>query len=113
MTAERGEATIALAIAGAIATGAPLLVAASGAEASLYRIASVVIALTAIGTGVAVLWRGFRSAARKLDGIERTVTALAELQEQVNRIEARQIGTQSQTQDNSRRLHLIDGLEPS
>ena len=66
MTHQHGEATIALAIGGALVTAGPVVVAAGfhtldDANAVAIFVASVLASATAIGAGVGKLWRRGRA----------------------------------------------------
>ena len=74
---EHGEATIALAITGAIVTAAPIVVAGASrlddANAAFVLIASVLASATAIGAGVGKLWRRGRTNDQRNERFERAL----------------------------------------
>ena len=94
------------AVAGAIATGAPVILAVSGKQFGdgVIWVGAVVAALTAIGIGAGKVWRLIRAAVRELDKIEDLVT-------RAERVEIRQLAMQEQLRDVSERLDA--GIEQS
>ena len=102
---DQGEAMVG-AVAGAIATGAPVILAVSGKQFGdgVIWVGAVVAALTAIGIGAGKVWRLVRAAVRELDKIEDLVT-------RAERVEIRQLAMQEQLRDVSERLDA--GIEQS
>lgn len=96
---DKGEATIALAVAGAWATGAPVIIALSGREFGdgVIWVGAIFLALTAMGVAVGKLWRLLRAASHKLDQIE-------DLVNRAERMELRQLATSDQLRDLSSRF---------
>lgn len=99
MKRDGGESTIILSVAGALATGAPAILAVSGKQIgdSVIWVGAIVAALTAIGIGVGKVWTLFRAASRKLDQIEGLV-------QRAERMELRQLGAQEQLRDTQEQL---------
>ena len=105
MKPERGEATVVLSVAGALATGAPVVLAVSGKQFGdgIIWVGAIVAALTAIGIGVGKVWTLFRAAGRKLDQIEGLVERAERMEGTQERMELRQLATQDQLRDLSAR----------
>lgn len=95
---ERGEAMIG-AVVGALATGAPVILAVSGKQVGdgVIWVGAVVAALTAIGIGAGKVWRLVRAAVRELDKIEDLVA-------RAERMEIRQLAVQEQVRDLAQQL---------
>jgi glutaminase len=96
---DRGEATTIASVVGALATGAPFILAVTGYEFgnSIIWAGAIVAALTAIGVGVAKLWRVIVAVVRNLDQINDLVI-------RAERMEERQVATQRQLWELSRRF---------
>lgn len=62
-----------LIVGGAVATASPALVAASGTENALIRVAALIVAVTAIGVGATKVWRLTRRLVHLLDRLEKTL----------------------------------------
>ena len=117
---DRGEASIALAVAGAIATASPVVVAGANALSNASGVAifitAVIAAAGAIGTLVGKIWAKSKARDARDARVDRFLFGDEDnegIGAQLDRIEARLLGTQAQTQDNSTRLNKLDGLEPS
>lgn len=59
MSTDRGEATIAAMIAGAVATAGPIIVWATGVESAILRVGAILGAVTAIALGLRWVVRQF------------------------------------------------------
>ena len=115
---EQGEATITLAIVGAVATASPVIVAGAtaldNASGVAIFIATVLASVTAIGAGVGKIWAKSKARDARDARVDRALFGDKDnardggMVAQLDRIEAQLSGTQMQTADNSRR---IDGLE--
>lgn len=78
-------------IGGAVATASPALVAASGTENALIRVAALVIAVTAIGVGATKAWRLTRRLVHLLDRLEKTLSEQPVVASRLDDLDAGQV----------------------
>jgi len=105
MHSERGEATVALSIIGAVAAGAPVAVGAalSGSEAisSFYFVTAIIVGVTSIGAGVGRLYSKWK---KQIEASLKRDELLKDICDRIERIETRQI-------DIYERLHLVEHVD--
>jgi hypothetical protein len=86
---DSGEAVVGMTVVGAWLTAAPFVLAATENTDTLFFVAAVIGAITAIGIGVGKVWKGLRKVFRGVDKLEELVVLGDQLKTQMKDIQDR------------------------